>query len=290
MRQPTAVDRPARGAVRARASSRALVHVTLSLLAVVVVYPLLWMVFLSLKNQKEMYTQVWGPPQVVEWLNYPLAWTVGHVGLTLYNTLVLTVASVLLILLLCYFAAYAQARITFPGSSLIMVILVGTMLFPSQVIIIPLYTLEASLRILNTRLGLILPYVAGGIPFSIFLLTAFLKTIPFELEESAFVDGARRGVIIRRIILPLSRPGLATIIVFQSFNVWNQYFLPLVLLQSPALQTVTLGLMAFSQQWGMTDFPRLFAALTIINMPVIVLYAVFQRQFISGLTAGALKL
>jgi len=270
--------------------SRAFVHVALLALALIVVYPLLWMVFLSLKNQREMYTHVWGPPHVFEWSNYPLAWTVGNVGLTLYNTFLLTAVSIVLILVLCYFAAYAQARIRFPGSNLIMVILVGTMLLPAQVIIIPLYTLESSLGILNSRLGLILPYVAGGIPFSIFLLTAFLKTIPFELEESAFVDGCRRTTIIRSIILPLSRPGLATIIVFQSFSVWNQYFLPLVLLQSPSLQTVTLGLMAFSQQWGATDFPRLFAALVIINVPVIALYAVFQKQFISGLTAGALKL
>ena len=276
--------------MRSSPVSRAFVHVVLAALALVVVYPLLWMVFLSLKNQQEMYTQVWGPPRVFAWSNYPMAWTVGNVGLTLGNTFILTAVSVLLILVLCYFAAYAQARMRFPGSSLIMVVLVGTMLLPAQVIIIPLYTLESSLGILNTRLGLILPYVAGGIPFSIFLLTAFLKTIPFELEESAFVDGSRRTVIIRSIILPLSRPGLATIVVFQSFNVWNQYFLPLVLLQSPALQTVTLGLMAFSQQWGMTDFPRLFAALVIINAPVIALYATFQKQFISGLTAGALKL
>ena len=276
--------------MRSSPVSRAFVHVVLAALALVVVYPLLWMVFLSLKNQQEMYTQVWGPPRVFAWSNYPMAWTVGNVGLTLGNTFILTAVSVLLILVLCYFAAYAQARMRFPGSSLIMVVLVGTMLRPAQVIISPLYTLESSLGILNTRLGLILPYVAGGIPFSIFLLTAFLKTIPFELEESAFVDGSRRTVIIRSIILPLSRPGLATIVVFQSFNVWNQYFLPLVLLQSPALQTVTLGLMAFSQQWGMTDFPRLFAALVIINAPVIALYATFQKQFISGLTAGALKL
>jgi len=171
-----------------------------------------------------------------------------------------------------------------------MVVLVATMLIPSQVIIIPLYALEASLGVLNTRLGLILPYIAGGIPFSIFLLTAFLRTVPFELEESAFIDGCKRPEIIQKIILPLSRPGLATVIVFQSFSIWNQYFLPLVLLQDPSLQTVTLGLMAFSQQWGMTDFPRLFAALTIINVPVILLYAVFQKQFISGMTAGALKM
>ena len=276
--------------MRSSAASRALVHAALLVLALIVVYPLVWMIFLSLKNQREMYTLVWGPPHVFEWSNYPLAWTVGNVALTMYNTFVLTAASVILILVLCYFAAYAQARIKFPGSNLIMIVLVGTMLFPSQVIIIPLYTLESSLGILNSRLGLILPYVAGGIPFSIFLLTAFLKTVPFELEESAFVDGSRRITIIRSIILPLSRPGLATVIVFQSFSVWNQYFLPLVLLQSPSLQTVTLGLMAFSQQWGMTDFPRLFAALVIINVPVIALYAVFQRQFISGLTAGALKM
>ncbi len=276
--------------MKTRPASRIFTHVVLLVFALIIVYPLVWMVFLSLKNQAEMYTLVWGPPRHVEWLNYPEAWTIGSVGLTLWNTLVLTAVSVFALLVLCYFAAYAQARMRFPGSSLIMIVLVGTMLIPAQVIIIPLYTLEASLGILNSRFGLILPYVAGGVPFSVFLLTAFLKTIPFELEESAFVDGCRRLQIIRAIVIPLSRPGLATVIVFQSFNVWNQYFLPLVLLQSPALQTVTLGLMAFSQQWGMTDFPRLFAALTIINVPVILLYAVFQRQFISGLTAGALKL
>jgi raffinose/stachyose/melibiose transport system permease protein len=279
-----------RPSLRSRAVSNLFVHVVLICFAIIVVYPLVWMVFLSLKNQQEMYIRIWAPPRVFEWSNYPRAWTVGNVGLTLWNTLLLTAVSVFFILLLCYFAAYAHARMRFPGRNAIMVVLVATMLIPSQVIIIPLYALEASLGVLNTRLGLILPYIAGGIPFSIFLLTAFLRTVPFELEESAFIDGCKRPEIIQKIILPLSRPGLATVIVFQSFSIWNQYFLPLVLLQDPSLQTVTLGLMAFSQQWGMTDFPRLFAALTIINVPVILLYAVFQKQFISGMTAGALKM
>ena len=141
-----------------------------------------------------MYTLVWGPPHVFEWSNYPLAWTVGNVGLTLYNTFVLTAASVILILVLCYFAAYAQARIKFPGSNVIMVVLVGTMLFPSQVIIIPLYTLEASLRILNTRLGLILPYVSRRNPV--------LHISPDRISENHSVRA--RGVCVRRRLSALN--------------------------------------------------------------------------------------
>lgn len=272
-----------------RRLSSTFTHVILGAFGLVFAYPVIWMVFLSLKDTREMYTRVWAPPAVAHWSNYAEAWTTGNVGLTLANTFIVTIVSVALILVICYFASYAQARMRFRGRSAIMVILVSTMLIPTQVVIVPLYTIESFLGILDTRVGLILPYVAGRLPFSIFLLTAFLRSIPPQLDESAFLDGASRALIIRRILLPLSRPGLATVIVFNSFNIWNQFFLPLILTQDPALMTVTVGLMAFSQQWGMTDFPRLFAALTIISVPIITLYAVFQKQFISGITAGALK-
>jgi ABC-type glycerol-3-phosphate transport system permease component len=162
-------------------------------------------------------------------------------------------------------------------------------MLPPQIILIPLFKVERMLNISNTLSGLILPYAAGTLPFSIYVLTAFIRKIPFEIEEAAFIDGAGRLRMIWQILLPLSKPGLATVIIFAFMQCWNEFFMALILIQNPELKTLTLGILGFNGQWGQTDFTRLFAALVLISVPVITVYVIFQRQFISGLTAGAVK-
>lgn len=170
-----------------------------------------------------------------------------------------------------------------------MVLFVATIMLPIQATIIPIYKIERILGLIDTLPGLIIPYVAKALPFSIFVLTAFLKSIPIEFDEAAKIDGAGRLKTLLTVIAPLSRPGLSTIIIINFLSIWNDFYLPLVLIHDPDRKTLNLGLANFSQLWGRVDFTRLFAALVIISVPLIIVYVFFQRQFISGLTSGGLK-
>ncbi len=262
----------------------------LSLYSITVLYPLLWMIRLSLGDLQGMYASPWRIiPDQWKWDNFQSAWKVGQIGTALYNTLFITFISLLLIVAFCYLGSYALARMRFAGRGFLMMLFVSTMLLPLQIILIPLYRIDVLFGINNSHLGLILPYIAAGLPISIFLMTAFLRTIPFELEESAAIDGCSRLRLIVSILFPLSRPGLATVVIFQFMNIWNEFPLALTVLNNPDLRTVTLALTSFKGQWGLMDFNKLFAALTITTMPLVLMFILFQRQFISGLTSGALK-
>jgi raffinose/stachyose/melibiose transport system permease protein len=142
----------------------------------------------------------------------------------------------------------------------------------------------------RSYIGLILPYAAGGLPFAVFVLSTFIRTIPWEIEEATIIDGASRLRIIFQIIAPLSLPGIATVVIFSFMGNWNELFLAMVMLTNPKLRTLPIAIMNFSGLWGYIDYSRLFAAIVIITLPVVVVYIIFQKQFIRGLTAGAVKL
>jgi ABC-type glycerol-3-phosphate transport system permease component len=264
-------------------------HIALVLFSALMVYPVLLVILDSLKSQREMYINPWGMPRAFRFSNYVDAWSIGKIGDYYLNSVIVALGSLVLITVIVYMAAYALARLRFRGSALVMILFVSTMMLPIQVTIIPIYRIERALGIMDSLIGLILPYVAKALPFSIFVLSAFLKTLPREFDEAARIDGAGRVAILFRIIFPLSKPGLATIVILNFMNVWNDFYLPLVLIHDPTKRTLNLGLANFAQLWGMVDFTRLFAALVIISLPLIGVYIAFQRQFIAGLTSGGIK-
>ncbi len=153
---------------------------------------------------------------------------------------------------------------------------------------VPVLTTEVSLGLFDTRIGLILVYAAQNLPFGIFLMYSFFQSVPSELEEAALIDGCNRFKAFVRIVLPLAKPGLATLLIFTGTSVWNEYLMASVLIHQPNLETLPLGLVNFTTAHS-TNYPELFAALSIVTAPVVLLYLAAQRQFISGLTAGALK-
>lgn len=257
-----------------------------------IIYPLLWMVGSSLKDDNDIKANMYSIiPKNIAFINYPDAWMAANLGSHSINSIIITGTSLIMILLFSYLASYSLAKIKFKGRQVIMTVFVAMMLVPlGQVVMIPQYRLERLLNLVNTRQGVILLYINGGIPLSIFLLTAFLEKIPVELEEAALIDGCSRLRLIFQIMLPLTKPGLATVIIFQFMGIWNDFFTPLIYLQDESVRTITQGLQNFSHLWGLVDYNKLFAALTIVNMPVVVIYIIFQKQFISGLTAGAIKL
>ena len=167
--------------------------------------------------------------------------------------------------------------------------MVSTMVVPLQVRLLPLYMLLKEMGLISTFGSLILPYISSGIPFSTYLLYTFLRQVPSALDDAAEIDGCSKLRFAIQILFPLTKPGIAAVVIFQFMNIWNDLFLPLVMIQTASKKTIALGLLKFNEMFGRTDVIALFAALVMVNIPIIVVYALFQKQFIAGLTAGSVK-
>ncbi len=251
-------------------------------------YPVIWMLLGSLKSNTEFYTNIWGIPNSPVWSNYIEAWTKGGLGIRFVNSIITTVSTLAIVLPLTCLAAYAFAKLKFPGSRVLFFFFLLGMMIPEGVTAIPVFSVVIKLGLINTRLSLILVYSAQALGFGIFLMHAFFKSLPKELEEAALIDGCTPVGAFVRVILPLARPGLATQVVFAGMTAWNEYFMSSILIRSENLQTLPLGIVNFTGRYS-TNFPQLFAALAIVTLPIVVLYILGQKQFISGLTAGAVK-
>ena len=228
-------------------------------------------------------------PNPLVWTNYPDAWRIGGIANSFRNSFIVTVSAVFILIFTAFLASYALARIKFSGRNFIFVLMLAMWMIPGQALIIPLYRFLFSLGITNTYFGLILPYAAGGLPFAVFVLTTFIRTIPWEIEEATIIDGASRLRIIFQIIAPLAVPGLATVVIFSFMSSWNELFLAMVILTNSRLRTLPVSILNFNGLWGFVDYSRLFAAIIIISLPVLIVFVIFQKQFIKGLTAGAVK-
>jgi raffinose/stachyose/melibiose transport system permease protein len=200
----------------------------------------------------------------------------------------ITVASVALILLCSTLAGYAIARYQFRLSSIVLMFFLSGMTVPLKLAIIPLFIQLDSLGLVDSYLGLVLVYVAMGIPSAVFIMTGFLRTLPRELEESARIDGASEFRIMRSIMLPLARPALVIVAIQNAVPIWNDFFFPLVLITSDNLKTLPQGLTVFVGEFT-TDWGVLFTGLTLAALPITVVYIVLSKQFISGITQGAVK-
>jgi raffinose/stachyose/melibiose transport system permease protein len=263
-------------------------HLILIAYSAVVLYPLFTMLLGSVKTTRDLYVNPYGWPEVFAWSNYARAWKEANFALYAKNSLWVTVVSTASILLCASMAAYVLGRFTFRLNSWIYGFFIAGMVVSGRLSIIPLFLLLRDLKLLNSHLGLILVYTANAMPFSIFLLTTFFRQLPHELEEAAVVEGAGPWTIYWRIMLPLVRPALATVAIFEFMAIWNDFFFPLIFLRSEKLMTIPVGLSVFFGEYA-TDWATLFAALTISVVPVIVAFILASRQFIAGLTAGAVK-
>ena len=262
-------------------------HLLLGVFTVIVVYPVAWMVFSSLKTQSDLMGNIWGIPRVLAWQNYRDAWEMAGLGRALVNSIVVSLATVMLVVAVAAPAGYALARFRLRFGTAIFLVFVLTMQAPVPVI--PLYVLLVKLHLTDSYIGYILPLVAGGLPLAIFVFRAFFITVPRELEEAAIVDGSTRLGAFLRIVMPVSTPAIATVAILQFLAAWNEYFLALILLRSPELRTLPLAIQVFFFDWGRTDWGPIFAALSVGTIPMVVVYILMQRRFVQGLTAGAVK-
>ncbi|HLO03245.1 MAG TPA: carbohydrate ABC transporter permease [Symbiobacteriaceae bacterium] len=265
-----------------------LFHVVLIAYTGVVLYPLFTMLLGSVKTTRDLIVNPYGWPEIFNWSNYARAWTEANFALYAKNSLWVTVIATLSILLCSSMAAFILGRFKFKLNAWIFGFFVAGMIVSGRLSIIPLFLLLRDLKLLNSHTGLILVYTANAMPFAIFLLTTFFRQVPHELEEAAVVEGAGTWTIYWKIMLPLVRPALATVAIFEFMGIWNDFFFPLIFLRSEKLMTIPVGLSVFFGEYA-TDWATLFAALTISVVPVIVAFIVASRQFIAGLTAGAIK-
>jgi raffinose/stachyose/melibiose transport system permease protein len=263
-------------------------YLVMVILLLLTIYPMVWMLFGSLKPLGEFYTNIWGWPRTWDWSNFSQAWDDVDLGQKFLNSTIATVGTLIVAIPLCAMAGYAFAKVSFPLRRWIYYFVLAGIMIPFGVTAIPVLSTEISLGLFDTRIGLILIYAAQSLPFGIFLMYSFFQSIPSELEEAALIDGCSRLKAFVRIVLPLAKPGLATLLIFTGISVWNEYLMASVLIHQPNLETLPLGLVNFTTAHS-TNYPELFAALTIATAPIVMVYLIAQRQFISGLTAGALK-
>lgn len=264
---------------------------TLVFWGLVTAIPLGWVVASSFKDDAEILSDPWGLPASLRWGNFARAWTHGHIGRYFLNSVTVLAVSVTLTMLLGATAAYALARYDFPGKRIVYFTFVGGMMFPVFLALVPLFFVVRNAGLLNSLPGLMLVYTAYSLPFTVFFLVAFFRTLPAQIAEAALIDGCGPFALFFRVMLPMAKPGLISVAIFNLLGQWNQYLLPVVLISDDEDKFVLAqGLAALAVNEGYRgDYSRLFAGLTLAMLPVLIVYAVFQRQVQSGLTAGQLR-
>ena len=267
---------------------RILLHLLLIIGALAMVAPFLWMLLTSLKDTSQAFSDppTWIPNPFV-WSNFPDSLNALPFGLGYFNSTYIAVVVVFCQLLTCSMAGYAFARIKFPGRDIIFILFLATLMIPFQLTIIPVFLTMKELGWLDTHLSLIVPPSLFN-AFGVFLMRQFIMSIPIELEEAAIMDGANRWTIYWNILLPLLRAPLAALGIFSFLGMWNDFFRPLIMLNSPNNFTVPLMLSQFRGQYA-TEWTMVMAGSVIAVIPVLIVYIIFQRQIIQGIATTGLK-
>jgi N-acetylglucosamine transport system permease protein len=291
-------DRRQASSPRARSILRSLVQGTrgavpqavLSAWTVLVLFPFVWIAISAFKSDREIFFSPWALPATLRWENFVKAWEEASIGLYFWNSLIVVLGALVLTLIVSSMAAYVLARYEFPGNRIIQYGFLVGMMFPVFLALVPLFFLLRDLHLLASYQGLILVYTAYALPFSIFFLTAFFRTLPTEIGEAAVVDGASDFGVFWHVMLPMAQPGLVTVGIFNFLGMWNQFILPIVLNPDPERYVLPQGLAFLAVEKGyQADWAVLIAGLTISVIPTLVAYVIFQRRLERGLTVGALK-
>lgn len=267
--------------------TRILIHVVLIIGVVIMVIPFVWMVTTSLKQDWEVFTpQMQWLPETPIWRNYVDAWETAPFGRYYANTVFVATMVVLGQLIICSMAAYAFARLRFPGRDALFVGVIGTMMLPGTIMLVPSYLILHWLNWIDTYYALVVPSLFNA--FGIFLMRQFFLTIPRELDDAAVIDGASRFGILWRVYVPLSKPALATIGIFTFMGQWNSFIWPLIVTNSEEMRVITTGISMFRDQYN-TNWTMMMAASTTATVPLLVVFLFAQRWFIEGITLTGLK-
>jgi N-acetylglucosamine transport system permease protein len=296
----TATSQPTTQAAATRPRSplavlaKLVVYVVLGVWAIIVIFPMLWAIMTAFKTDQEIFFSPWALPATPILDNFARAWTTARLGEYFVNTLIIVIPSLFLTLLLSSMAAYVLARFEFRGQAFITNLFLVGMIFPLFLALVPLYFVTQQLKLFDTYQGLILVYVAFSLSFTIFFLISFFRSLPRELGEAALIDGASQYDIFFRVYLPLAKPGLITMGIFNFLGQWNQYILPNTLMITNETgnthYVLSQGLYYLqAKQFYGSDWSGLFAAVTIVMIPTLLVYLIFNDRIEKGMTAGAVK-
>ncbi|NIZ91962.1 carbohydrate ABC transporter permease [Kineosporiaceae bacterium B12] len=244
----------------------------------------------SFKTSREIFASPFSLPETWRWQNYADAWTTAGIGKYFLNSVVVVACALVITMLTAAMSAYVLSRFDFPGRSLIRNLILAGLTFPIFLAVVPLFFVLQQLGVLNTLPGLIMAYSAYAYPFTVFFLLSFFEELPAEIAEAASIDGASEWRTFFQVMLPMARPGMASVAILNLVGLWNQYLLPVVLNTVPDKFVLTQGLASFSSQAGYNvNFGALFAAAVMTILPVLVVYVIFQRRLQGSVAAGSLK-
>ncbi len=262
-----------------------LIHVFLMAVALTCIFPLFWMVRSALMTKETIFVDKSLIPKVIEFGNFPTAWIEGNFGAYFLNSVFYTATVVIGIVLIASLAAYSLTRLRFPGKNIFFYMFVLAMMIPLPGSFVPLVVLMNKLHLVNTRIGYVLCMISVGLSVSILILKTFFDKMPSDLEDAARIDGCGSLGIWWHVALPLARPAIAVVVIFNSLNVWNEFILANLLLTDDSLMTLQTGLFKF-QGPNLANYPVLMAGLTISTIPIIIAYLFMQKHIIKGLSSG----
>lgn len=263
--------------------------ITLWVMITVVVFG--WVISSSLKSNREIFINIWGLPSKLQFKNYVNAWFHGHMNHYVFNTVLIVVVSLTAAMVLSCTTAYAISRYShIRWTKWVSLAFILGMSIPGQIIIVPLYVTFSKLHLLNTYTGIILVYITILLPFSVFVLTGFFRSLPRDIEDAAQIDGCSRLQIFLLVFLPMSKPGIVTVLTMNLFTLWNEYFYSMMLISDEKYMPLSAGLYNLrSQQQMSMDWASIFAGVVIMLVPTIIIFFVLQKHITRGVTEGSVK-
>lgn len=258
------------------------------LVSITCIVPIIWMLYSSLKTDKEFSLNILSLPSDPQWQNYVKAFDAGNMGTYTINSLFNSVVTTVMTLLIAFVIGYCLARFRFKGRNLVYFLFMAGLLIPIYALLLPIFIEFKTLNLVNKAFTLLLPYISFALPTAIFLVESYVRSIPIELEEASYIDGCSHVRAMFSIIMPVCKPVLATSAILTFLHTWNEFPLALVLISNNAFKTVPIGLTYFRGAYA-TSYVLLFAALSIASLPVIVVYLCFYNQIMKGMVVGAVK-
>ncbi|GHV40178.1 sugar ABC transporter permease [Spirochaetia bacterium] len=266
----------------------ALVHFAMIAYVILIFYPLFNMVISSLKSTREIFQNPFGLPTAAQFQNYKILWIDRGFGRYFGNSFTVTAISMAFVILLGSMAAFGVSRYRYRLRTWVYMLFLSGIMLPLKVAIIPLFIIIKNFGLMDKHISIILIFIAMGLPSTVFILSGFMKTIPMDLEYAARIDGCNEWMIYQRIVMPITQSAIALVTIYNAVPIWNDFFFPLVFIQSDRLKTLPIGLSTFFGQYS-TNWSYLFTGLSIAILPMLVLYVFMSKYFIRGMTAGAIK-
>ena len=265
-----------------------IIHIFMVGYVLLIFYPLFNMIVSSLKTTAEIFQNPFGLPEKLLFGNYKTVWVTRGFGVYFKNSVQVTFIAMIFVILFGSMASYGVSRYRYRLRTWIYMLFLSGIMLPLKVAIIPLFLIIKNLGFMDSHLSIIMIFIAMGLPSTVFILSGFMKTIPMDLEYAARIDGCNDWGIYRRIVMPVTKPAIALVTIYNAVPIWNDFFFPLVFIQSNRLKTMPVGLSTFFGQYS-TNWSLLFTGLSIAILPMLVLYMFMAKYFIRGMTAGAIK-